>query len=122
MKLRAGIDLGGTKIQAVVVDEQYAVLGQQRLPTPTNGGPQDVADAMAEAIRSAATEAEAEPAELSSIGVGSPGDVDDETGTVTSARNLPGWEGSFPLAATLKDDLGPPVSLGNDVNVATMAE
>jgi len=122
MKLRAGIDLGGTKIQAVVVDEQYAVLGQQRLPTPTKGGPQDVADAMAEAIRSAATEAEAEPAELSSIGVGSPGDVDDETGTVTSARNLPGWEGSFGLAGALQDELGPAVRIGNDVTVATAAE
>src|SRR5215213_6098911 len=109
MKLRAGIDLGGTKIQAVVVDEQYAVLGQQRLPTPTKGGPQDVADAMAEAIRSAATEAE--PAELAAIGVGSPGDVDDETGTVTSARNLPGWEGSFGLAGALQDELGPAVRI-----------
>src|SRR5215208_1650905 len=122
MKLRAGIDLGGTKIQAVVVDDKYAVLGQHRLPTPTKGGPEDVADAMAEAIRGAANEAEAEPAELESIGVGSPGDVDDETGTVTSARNLPGWEGSFELAAALEDQLGPAVRIGNDVTVATAAE
>jgi glucokinase len=120
--LRAGVDLGGTKVQTVVVDEQFAVLGQHRLPTPTAGGPQDVAYTIAETIRVAATEAEAEPSELSSIGVGSPGDVDDENGIVTSARNLPGWEGSFPLAAALTDALGPPVSLGNDVNVATMAE
>jgi glucokinase len=122
MKMRAGIDLGGTKIQAVVVDEQYSVLGQQRLPTPTKGGPEDVADAIAEAIRGAANEAEAEPAELVSIGVGSPGDVDDETGTVTSARNLPGWEGSFGLAGALQDELGPAVRIGNDVTVATAAE
>jgi glucokinase len=122
MKMRAGIDLGGTKIQAVVVDEQYSVLGQQRLPTPTKGGPEDVADAIAEAVRGAANEAEAEPAELVSIGVGSPGDVDDETGTVTSARNLPGWEGSFGLADALQDELGPAVRIGNDVTVATAAE
>jgi glucokinase len=122
MKMRAGIDLGGTKIQAVVVDERYSVLGQQRLPTPTKGGPEDVADAIAEAIRGAATEAEAEPAELASIGVGSPGDVDDETGTVTSARNLPGWEGSFGLADALQGELGPAVRIGNDVTVATAAE
>jgi glucokinase len=122
MKMRAGIDLGGTKIQAVVVDERYSVLGQQRLPTPTKGGPEDVADAIAEAVRAAATEAEAEPAELASIGVGSPGDVDDETGTVTSARNLPGWEGSFGLADALQGELGPAVRIGNDVTVATAAE
>src|SRR5215207_1680327 len=122
MTLRAGVDLGGTKVQTVVVDEQFSVLGQYRLPTPTTGGPQDVADTIAESIREAASAAEAEPAELASIGVGSPGDVDDENGIVTSARNLPGWEASFPLASALKDALGPPVSLGNDVNVATMAE
>jgi len=122
MSLRAGVDLGGTKIQAVVVDERYSVVGDARAPTPTKGGPPDVAAAIAEAVRGAATAAGADAGDLTAIGVGSPGDVDDENGTVTSARNLPGWEGSFPLAATLKDDLGPPVSLGNDVNVATMAE
>ena len=46
MSLRGGIDLGGTKIQAVIVDEGYQVLGDARVPTPTEGGPQDVADAM----------------------------------------------------------------------------
>jgi glucokinase len=122
MNLRAGIDLGGTKIQTVVVDERFTVLGQERTPTPTKGGPAEVAAAMAATVRGAAEAAETEPAELSSIGVGSPGDVDDAAGTVTGARNLPGWEGSFPLATALSDDLGPPVSLGNDVNVATMAE
>jgi glucokinase len=122
MTLRAGVDLGGTKIQTVVVDERFSVLGQMRLPTPTDGGPKDVADSIAESIRGACTEAEAEPAELASIGVGSPGDVDDANGIVTSARNLPNWEGAFPLGGALQDALGPPVSLGNDVNVATMAE
>ena len=34
-----GIDLGGTKIQVVIVDEQNEVLGQARWPTPTEGGP-----------------------------------------------------------------------------------
>jgi len=122
MQLRAGVDLGGTKIQAVVVDERYSTLGQQRAPTPTKGGPPDVAAAIIETVRGAAAEADVDPRDLSAIGVGSPGDVDDESGTVTSARNLPGWEGSFPLAGVLQDELGAPVSLGNDVNVATMAE
>ena len=122
MSLRAGVDLGGTKIQVVVVDEQFTVVGEERVPTPTYGGPPDVADAIAEAVRLAASAAETEPSELASIGVGSPGDVDDANGIVTTARNLPGWEGAFPLGETLTDALGSPVSLGNDVNVATMAE
>ena len=60
--------------------------------------------------------------ELAHVGVGSPGEIGSASGTVTSARNLPGWEGSYPLAAVLEDDLGAPVSLGNDVQVATDAE
>ena len=115
-----GIDLGGTKIQAVVVDEDHKVLGQSRGPTPTSGGPGDVAAAMASAMEQAAADAKLEAAELGGIGVGSPGVV--EEGTVTSARNLPGWEGSYPLAAELEKSLGPKVSLGNDVQVATAAE
>ena len=121
-ELRGGIDLGGTKIQTAVVDGHGEVLGEARRPTPTSGGPQDVADAMAEAMREAAAEAELETASLQGIGVGSPGDADEETGVVSSAKNLPGWEGSFPLAETLKGALGAEVRVGNDVQVATEAE
>jgi len=41
---------------------------------------------------------------------------------VSGARNLPGWEGSFPLGKTLSEELGAPVRIGNDVDVATTAE
>ncbi|HEX2160935.1 MAG TPA: ROK family protein, partial [Thermoleophilaceae bacterium] len=59
---------------------------------------------------------------LTGVGVGSPGEIDAAAGTVTQARNLPDWEGSYPLAAELSDLLGAPVALGNDVTVATAAE
>ena len=62
------------------------------------------------------------PGGLDAVGVGSPGAVDDEAGTVTSARNLPDWEGSYPLAEKLEAALAAPIALSNDVNVATMAE
>jgi glucokinase len=120
--LRGGIDLGGTKIQTAIVDERGEVLGQARRPTPTSGGPQDVAEGMAEALREAAQEAKVETAALTGIGVGSPGDADEKTGVVSSAKNLPGWEGSFPLAEALQEALGAPVRVGNDVQVATEAE
>jgi glucokinase len=119
---RGGIDLGGTKIQAAVVDVRGKVLGESRRPTPTRGDPQDVADEMAAALREAAGEAGIEASSLAGIGVGSPGDVDGRTGTVSGARNLPGWDGSFALAETLKKDLGAEVRVGNDVQVATEAE
>jgi len=119
---RGGIDLGGTKIQAVVVDTDNTVLGQARHPTPVTGGPQDVAAAMAAALTEAAGQAGVETDALSGVGVGSPGDVDPRRGTVTSARNLPDWEGEFALGATLEEALGTRLHLGNDVQVATDAE
>lgn len=122
MELRGGIDLGGTKIQAVVVDAGGKALGAARQPTPTAGGPADVAEAMAAALREAATAVGVEPAELRGVGVGSPGDADGETGAVSSARNLPGWEGSFPLGETLAKALGTVVRIGNDVQVAVEGE
>ncbi len=120
--LRGGIDLGGTKIQTAIVDAGGSVLGESRRPTPTRGGPQDVASEMAAALREAAGEAGVEPGALEGIGVGSPGSVDERAGVVSGARNLPGWDGSFPLAEVLKKDLGSAVLVGNDVQVATEAE
>ncbi|HWO16359.1 MAG TPA: ROK family protein [Solirubrobacterales bacterium] len=119
---RGGIDLGGTKIQTAIVDAGGKVLGESRRPTPTRGGPQDVANEMAAALREAAEQAGVETGDLTGIGVGSPGDADEKTGVVANARNLPGWEGSFPLADVLAKDLGTEVRVGNDVQVATEAE
>ena len=122
MPVRGGIDLGGTKIQAVVVDAQHVVLGQARRATPTKGGPADIAEAMAAALREAAAAASIVTTELTHVGVGSPGTVDAAAGTVSSAKNLPRWAGMYPLGPELHERLGTPVALGNDVQVATDAE
>jgi glucokinase len=120
--LRGGIDLGGTKIQTAIVDGEGKVVGEARHPTPTEGGPEDVAEAMAAALREAAEDAGVATDELAGIGVGSPGDADEKTGVVSAARNLPGWEGGFPLGEKLREALGTEVKIGNDVQVATEAE
>jgi glucokinase len=120
--VRGGIDLGGTKIQTVIVDEDNKVLGQSRRPTPDTGGPKDVAREVAASMREAAAQAGLGTRDLKGIGMGSPGDADEETGVVSDARNLPGWTGSFPLGETLSEDLGVPVRIGNDVSVAVQGE
>jgi glucokinase len=120
--MRGGIDLGGTKIQAVVVDERGEVRGAERVFTPTAGGPPAVAEAMAAALRASASAAGVATEELDGVGVGSPGIVDGRRGIVTSARNLPDWAGSFPLAGALAESLGTRVKIENDVQVATDAE
>jgi glucokinase len=121
-KARGGIDLGGTKIQTAIVDPGGKVLGKARRPTPTEGSPPDVAEAMAQALREAAEDARVETADLQGVGVGSPGDADGKTGVVSGARNLPEWAGSFPLGETLSKALGTEVRIGNDVQVAVEGE
>ena len=121
-RLRGGIDLGGTKIQAVVIDGRSAVRGKARIPTPRIGGPPAVAAAMAATLRDALALAGASPGQLIAAGVGAPGAIDFKTGDVSHSGNIAGWEGSFPLGRTLAADLGVPVRIGNDVDVATEAE
>jgi glucokinase len=119
---RGGIDLGGTKIQTVVVDADNKVLGEARRPTPTEGGPPDVAAEMVGAMGEAAEQAGVDAGTLGGIGVGSPGDADEKTGVVSDARNLPDWIDPFPLGEHLSKELGVPVRLGNDVQVAVQGE
>jgi glucokinase len=119
---RGGIDLGGTKIGAIIVDAENRKLGSARAPTPTDGGPAKVAARMAEVLGEAAHVAKLKASDLAGVGVGSPGDVNDGAGTVANARNLPDWGDPYPLAGDLRERLGIPVRLGNDVQVATRGE
>jgi glucokinase len=119
---RAGVDLGATKIQAVVVGPDHAPVGQARRQTPTEGVPPDVAAEIVTAVTEAAESAGVAVEELAGVGVGSPGAVDQEEGTVAHARNLPNWEEPFPLAASLGEALDAPVRVDNDVQVAVLGE
>jgi glucokinase len=121
--LLGGIDLGGTKIQAIVVDRNHAVVGQARRPTPIVGGPDDVVAALLAVMEEATHAAGTVPSALAGIGVGSPGQVDTSTGTVANAGNLPGFDKAFPMGPSLSTVAGGVrVVLGNDVQVATDAE
>lgn len=120
--LRGGIDLGGTKIQAVVVDAEHRVLGAARRATPSVGGAGDVIDGLALAMLEACRQAHASPHELLGVGVGTPGQVDSESGVVSNARNLPGFDGAVELAAMLGEELDTQVHVANDVAAALDAE
>lgn len=121
-QMRGGLDLGGTKIQAVVTDGEAKVLGKARRETPRRGGPDAVVFELADALREALDDARVEPMGLAVVGVGAPGSIDVETGTVTQVANIEGWDAPYPLGPALAEELGRPVSLGNDVTVAVEAE
>jgi glucokinase len=122
MALRGGLDLGGTKIEAIVVDDAHTILGQARRLTPTEGGPAAVVNELVAAMHEAATAAGVELSALAGVGVGAPGEADTVLGTLANAGNLPQWVQPYPLAAELARDLGVPVRIGNDVRVAAEAE
>jgi glucokinase len=122
MSARGGIDLGGTKIQAVIVNGRGTVSGESRRPTPATGGPAAVTAAMAETLTDAAEQAGVTTQSLTGVGVGSPGVIDARGGSVSNAGNLSDWIDPFPLARELGSAVGAGVAIGNDVQVATDAE
>src|SRR5207245_6857389 len=92
---RGGIDLGGTKIEAVILDDGERPVAQSRHPTPVEGGPPAIVEAIAGALREAAA-AVGGVEGLAGVGIGSPGIVDTEAGTVSGAANLSDWAGTSP--------------------------
>lgn len=114
----AGIDLGGTKIRAGLVTREGSVLDAETWPTPAAQGPEAVIAAMALAVRTLTERTGLTPA---AAGLGAPGPIDTRRGIVSTMPNLPGWE-DFPLKRRLEEVMGLPVALGNDANVAALAE
>lgn len=118
----AGLDLGGTKIQAVLLDEESNVVSQCRRATPQQGGPPAIVEALFATLREAAQMVQLAPSAITGVGVGAPGAVDPAAGVLLHAGNLPGWQGPYPLAEALSKKAKVPVALGNDVQVAVAAE
>jgi glucokinase len=120
--VRGGLDLGGTKIQAVVTRTGARVLGEARRNTPRTGGPVAVVEELAGALGDAAGEAGVDVRSLSGAGVGVPGSIDPSEGTVLQVANIEGWDEPYALGPALAAKLGIPVAIGNDVTVAVDAE
>ena len=123
MRPAVGVDLGGTKVQGVVIDDDASVLGQARTRTPTKGGPDAVVEAIADVVKAAAKDAKVSVEKLAGVGVGSPGRVEGEPGTVHGAANLPGFDDPVPLGKLVARELQlDDVVVDNDVNASALAE
>jgi glucokinase len=117
----AGVDLGGTKIQTVVVSAGD-VVGQARHPTPNTNAADVVAEIVA-SIHSALGDAGMGRSELRAIAIGSPGSVDVATGHVSKARNVPGFIDDVALGPEVSAAFGgTTVIVDNDVRAAVMGE
>ena len=111
-----GVDLGGTKILARLVDPSTGeARGRQKLGTPTSG-PSDVLDAVVHAV----TELDGFD-DAAAVGIGVPGFVVDDN-TVIRCTNIKGWTEPIEVGTVLTKALGKPVVVGNDVDLGALAE
>nr|WP_319487301.1 type I phosphomannose isomerase catalytic subunit [uncultured Caproiciproducens sp.] len=117
---RIGIDLGGTNIAVGVVDENYRIVAKYSVPTASERPYQEIVEDMAQAVHKVLRDAGISIEQCCSIGIGSPGICDSETGTVLYTNNL-NWK-DVPLAATLQKWIDLPCYLSNDANCAALGE
>ncbi len=114
-RVRIGIDLGGSKIEATALDADGGVRLRLRLPTP-----QDDYAATIEAIAGLVAGLEAELATTGSVGIGIPGTVSPGSGLVKNANST--WLIGRPLDRDLAERLGRPVRVANDADCFALSE
>ena len=115
-----GIDLGGTNIVAAVVNEKFEIVAEAKNPTLCPRSWKEILDDVAKTAIEAANLANLKISDFAFVGIGSPGVISVETGTVIVAVNL-GFN-NVPLTKYLSDKLGIPVILENDANAAAYGE
>lgn len=115
MTLAIGIDIGGTKVAAGVVDDNGVVLAVARRRTPSRD-PEHLVDVVTELVRQLLADHQ-----VSAVGVGAAGFVDVERKTVLFSPNLPGWRDAA-LRDHIADRVDLPVYIENDANCAAWGE
>jgi glucokinase len=116
-----GIDLGGTKILAAVVDPQGRIIGTAKRKTRPERGVDQVIERIAEAAFKAVADAGLDMSAIDAVGIGAPGVADHHTGVLEFAPNLPDWT-NIALGTRLNKLLDVPVFVENDVNAGTYGE
>jgi fructokinase len=112
--MQIGVDLGGTKTEAIALAADTVVAARRRIPTPRDY------DATLEAITRLVAELESETGTSGTVGIGIPGVVSHATGLVKNANST--WLIGRPLQADLEQRLGRPVRVANDANCFALSE
>ncbi len=115
-----GVDLGGTNLRIAAVDIEGKLLEKLTTGTEVGRGRDSVIGEMCEAIQSVDVKFR-DFGQLAGIGIGVPGFIDMDSGTIMESPNLPGWA-NFPVRDDIQRRLGTPVILENDANAAAMGE
>ena len=115
-----GVDLGGTKIYAAVIDRNDKMRGSARKKTKAENGFESTVKRVVSCIENAVEDAGITLDQIVGIGVGSPGPLDLKEGKIIETPNLK-WKDA-PLKARLESALGKPVKIDNDGNVGILGE
>lgn len=115
-----GVDLGGTNIAAGVVNENCEIVFRGSVPTNAGRDFDEIIKDMGGLINRLLKDNNISPDEVKYIGIGAPGVLDNEAGTVTDNSNIK-WV-NYPIREKLQQYIDKPVFLGNDANVAAWAE
>ncbi len=116
-----GIDIGGTKVAAGLVDVGGTILFQTRVPMIATGTAQAGFGSVADSINAIFKARPEARSSLAGIGICSPGPLDPRTGVVINPPNLPCWR-NFPLAAEVQRAFRVQARVDNDANAAGLAE
>lgn len=120
LKYFVGIDLGGTNIVAAVVDENGLIYGRSTRKTNTPRSYEEIFSDMAECAFDAAKETGIGFDKILSVGIGCPGAIDKETGSIEFSNNLDFYD--VPIVAYMENLLGKKVYVENDANAAAWGE
>lgn len=115
-----GVDIGGARVQTIVLSDSDDVLGDARMRRPPTGDRTATIEVIVAAVHEAVDRAGLALDDVDGVGVGSPGVVVD--GTVGQAVNVPGWSERFRLSELLDQQLPCPVRVVNDVTGMAVAE
>ncbi len=116
-----GIDVGGTKIAAGLVDRNGQVLHRFSTRAHAEQLPEFVIATIEQAYQAVVQNSGVDPAQIEAVGLGFPGNTNSKTGMVLFSSNLPEWD-HFPLRDTVAKRIGTPVVLENDANLAALGE
>ena len=120
MRYRIGVDLGGTHIGVGLVNQNRQLVGKYYAETPEGREFEATVQAMIKAIEHLLKEQGVSIADCDSIGIGSPGVAEEETGKIVFSTNFQWYD--KPLGERLKQHFSIPVHVGNDADVAGWAE
>jgi glucokinase len=116
-----GIEIGGTKLQVGVGAGAGVLVGLWRERVDVAAGPEGIRRQIIRAVPELLDKSKIDRAQVRGIGIGFGGPVDDHTHTIIKSHQIEGWD-NFPLEKWLSEILGLPAVLGNDADMAGLAE